>query len=68
MTLLRTCVLASLSGYALWWEGVDSAVACSPIIPLNMRCKGDFFPRCVKAMDQEQVNLATDTKLVKADQ
>lgn len=49
-------------------EWQDSAVECSPSIPWNMTYKGDFFPRYEKAMDQKQVNLATEAKLVKADQ
>jgi len=49
-------------------EQQDSAAERSPGIPSNMRYKGDFFLSCVKAMDQEQVNLTTEAKLVKADQ
>lgn len=49
-------------------ERQDSAVEYSPNTPWKMGTREIFFSISVKAVDQEQVNLATEAKPVKADQ
>lgn len=42
-------------------EGQDSAVAHS-LIPWNMKYRGEFFPKYVKVVDCDKVNLATEVR------